>query len=160
MARKLLKAFRLALALICLLLAAACCRGIKDIELNSVRLASVSLHGFSSADLTLELGIDNPAKKVEIKDFVANVRDGEDVILTLESEYLLIEAAQDKLYSVPVRASLAEGAEAMRLIRLLGSQEELEGLVADVEAKLSYNGGFTRTVRQKDLSVKELVENL
>lgn len=155
-----MRALRTILIVIFSLLLTACSNRLKEIELTSVDLLSVSPKGLSGISAQLELGIHNPAMAFEISDLGAILRFKSEPALLISAEPLVVEGRCDKLYIVPLDGRLAEGFNPFKLLQLLGGEVDMSDLSLDVKAKVALRNGLGKDIEYKDIALDTLLEKL
>lgn len=148
------------LAMVLSLAALGGCAGIskvKDIRVTSCGVESYSLKGLRSIDAVLAIGIDNPAMAFTVTDLNGILKlNGEDVAF-YSADTVRVDKKSSKVYDVPCRATLSESVSLMQALQI-ARKGSLEGLTTDIEAKVKLKNGSGKTLKFKDLDLKEMAE--
>lgn len=144
-----------ALLLFCLLLVQSCA-SYKDISVTSFRLVSLAPRGLSAMDALVDVGVHNPAMGFELSDVSGEVKIDGTTYIVLNADRLVVDRKSDKIYSLPVRASLPQG---ITLFHLFGKFSVVgpDRMSVDVAAKIAMRGGAGKTIRIKDIPVESLL---
>lgn len=157
---KVLKNIILGLAVSLSVLFFGSCSGIskiKDIKVTSCGLESYSLKGLRSIDAVLAIGIDNPAMAFTVTDLSGILKyNGEDVAF-YSADTVMVDKKSSKVYDLPCSATLSERVNLMQALQI-ARKGSLEGLTTDIEAKVKLKNGAGKTLRFKDLDLREMAE--
>ena len=133
------------------------CKGVKDIEVTSVQLESISTKGLRSMDVFLKVGVDNPAKQVKISEIEGSLKHSGKVIGKLAMDSFILGAKTADIYTLKANVSLAQGAGFKELM-VLASPDGLNGCTIDFSAKATYGKSAVMPVKMKDIPLKELLD--
>ena len=133
------------------------CKGVKDIEVTSVQLESISTKGLRSMDVFLKVGVDNPAKQVKISEIEGSLKHSGKVIGQLAMDSFILGAKTADVYTLKANVSLAQGAGFKELM-VLASPDGLNGCTIDFSAKATYGKSAVMPVKMKDIPLKELLD--
>lgn len=133
------------------------CKGVKDIEVTSVQLESISTKGLRSMDVFLKVGVDNPAKQVKISEIEGSLKHSGKVIGKLAMDSFILGAKTADVYTLKANVSLAQGAGFKELM-VLASPDGLNGCTIDFSAKATYGKSAVMPVKMKDIPLKELLD--
>ena len=133
------------------------CKGVKDIEVTSVQLESISTKGLRSMDVFLKVGVDNPAKQVKISEIEGSLKHSGKVIGKLAMDSFILGAKTADVYTLKANVSLAQGAGFKELM-MLASPDGLNGCTIDFSAKATYGKSAVMPVKMKDIPLKELLD--
>ena len=130
---------------------------IRDIRVTSCGVESYSMKGLRSVDAVLAIGIDNPAMAFRITRLDGILKyNGEDVAF-YSADTLSVDKQSCKVYDLPCTATLSESMTLMRMLQIAG-KGTLDGFTTDIEAKVKFKNGAGRTLKFKDLDLKEMAE--
>ena len=156
-----MKGIRLArlFAFALLLTAAAACGRFQDIKVNSCKLASAELRGFSAVDAVLDVEIDNPTMAFTISDINgAVIYAQKDTALILTGGPVDVSRKSVKTYQVPCTATLGPSMDLMKLINAVSSGD-FSDYDMDVVLTVQLKNGISREIKLDGLNLNELMEN-
>ena len=159
--RRLLNSFsklsRIAL-LVALSVAMSCsCSRIKDIRLLSCAVESVSPIGLHGLNAELAVQVQNPAMQFTLTDIAGVLYYKGDPIVNYDADPIEVAARSVAVYPLPCKATLASGVRLMDLISLMRGYD-LNDFTTDVSAKVHLRSGLSKTLKFKDIPVKDLLE--
>lgn len=133
------------------------CRKYEQIRVISGKVESVSLNGFGAVDVTLLVGVDNPAGKVIVRNAEGTVKRFGKIIgkVALVPFELMPRTMAD--YSVKAHVELAIGVRLKDIMALM-SPSGLEDCLVDIEMSGTVSG-VTVKRRFSDVPLKKLLEN-
>ena len=135
------------------------CKGVKDIKINSVEFESATLNGFTSIDIFLKVGVDNPAKQVRLSEIDGSLIHSGKVIGKLAVDPFVLGAKTSDLYTLKARVSLAKGA-GLKDLMILTSEKGIYDCTIDVSAKATYGKAAPMPVKMKDIPLKKLLDTI
>jgi len=133
------------------------CRKYEQIRVTSGKLESISMNGFKAVDLTLLVGIDNPAGKVTVKEAEGTVRHFGKIIGKVTLAPLVLLPRTHAEYTVEARVQLAGGLGFKDLMSLADPAKWNEYVV-----DLTFSGkasGVAIKKSLKDIPLKKLLES-
>ena len=133
------------------------CKNVKDIQVTSVEVESVSLKGMKSLDIFLKVGVDNPAKQVKISEIEGSLKHSGKVIGKLAMDPFILGARTSDIYMLKANVSLAQGA-GLKELMVLASPDGLNGCTVDFSAKATVGKSAKMPVKMKDIPLKELLD--
>ena len=133
------------------------CKNVKDIQVTSVEVESVSLKGMKSLDIFLKVGVDNPAKQVKISEIEGFLKHSGKVIGKLAMDSFILGARTADVYTLKANVSLVQGAGFKELM-LLAAPDGLDGCTVDFSAKATYGKAAIMPIKMKDIPLKELLD--
>ena len=145
-----------ALAAVILLLPSSCSR-IKDIRILSCAVESISPIGLHGLNAELAVQVQNPAMQFTLTDIQGILYYKGRPFVTYEADPIQVTARSVAVYPLPCQANLASGVKLMDLISLM-RDDDLEDFVTDVSAKVHLRSGLTKTLKFKEIPVKDLME--
>lgn len=147
------------LALALMLIAATACGNFKDIKINSCKLGSVSLRGFTAVDAVLDVEIDNPAMAFTISDIDGAVlNEAADTAIVIKGGPVEVSRKSVKTYQVPCTATLGPSMDLMTLINTV-SAGNYSGYDLDLVLTVQLKNGISREIKLDDISLSDLLEN-
>ena len=149
----------LLLFLMAFLLCLTGCKNIKDIEVTSVKLESVSLNGFKSLDLYLSAQVSNPARQVKLSEIEGSIVHSGKIIGKLAMDPFILAPKSLETYNLKANVSLAQGA-GFKDLMVLTDPEELNKCTVDISAKAAYGKGTPMSVKRKNIPLKELLNSI
>ncbi len=142
--------------LVVLLLSLSGCNKVRQINVTSLDVESVSMRGFRGVTLFLAVGIDNPAMQIGLSDINGSLKSGGKVLGRLEMEPFTLVAKSAEIYHLKADLSIEQGA-GLRELTALMDRQTLLGCTVDVSVKATLKGGVSKTVRFKDIPVEKLL---
>lgn len=135
------------------------CEKVKEINVTSFELVSVNPKGLTELDALVKIGVHNPTVAFEISDATGTLNLEGSPCLSLAADQLIIAGNTDKVYSIPVRGTMAEGFNPFQLLKLInGNSLDLEKLTVDVNAKVSLRGGVGKKLELKNIKLNSLMK--
>ena len=133
------------------------CRKYEQIRVTSAKIESVSMNGFKSVDLTLLVGIDNPAGKVTVKEAEGVLKHFGKVIGKVTLTPLALMPRTAEKYVVKANVELSGGLGLKELMRI-ADPARWEEYVVDI----TFSGkaaGVAVKRNISDIPLKKLLEN-
>lgn len=145
------------LAILTLMMSMTSCAGVKDIQVTSCVVKSVSLSGLKSVNGVLALGINNPIMGFTISDLNGVInKDGEE-FATFSAGKLPVTRKSNKVYPLSCSGSIAKGVGLLELMRIAGTKD-FSDMTIDMSVKIKLKCGLGKTLHFKDLKVTDLME--
>ena len=144
------------LVLCCVLASLAGCSKYKETKITGGKIDSVSMVGLRSINLSLTVGIDNPAGKLDVREADGVLMHFGKVIGTVSLAPMTLKARRLSEYEVQAHMELASGMKFMDILSL-ADPKKLEEMVVDV----SFSGktaGIKIRKTVKDVPLKKLLE--
>lgn len=142
--------------LVVLLLSLTGCNKVRQINVTSLDIESVSMHGFRGATLFIAVGIDNPAMQIGLSDISGCLKSSGRVLGRLGMEPFTLVAKSAEIYHLKAEVSIEQGTGLRELAALMDKQALLECTV-DVSVKATLKGGVFKTLKFKDIPVEKLL---
>lgn len=137
---------------------AGCKEGVKDIKVTSCRIVSVVPEGLSSISAFIEVGIHNPVVGFEATDVRGVVKmKGQDALI-VTADQLIVSGHCDKVYTLPLKGSIAKGFNPFQLLKLIDDEAGLDQLTLSATGKVSLRNGLGKNLEIKDLPLSKLLE--
>lgn len=133
------------------------CRRYEDIRITSAKVENLSMNGLRSADISLSLGVENPAGKVVIKEAEGIVKHFGKVIGNITLASVTLEARSAGEYKVNAHVELAQGLGLMGIMSF-ASPEKIKECTLDVSLSGKV-GGVAVKRKINDIPLKKLLEN-
>ena len=133
------------------------CRKYEQIRVTSGKIESLNMNGLRSVDLTLLVGIDNPAGKVTVKEAEGTLRHFGKIIGKVTLAPLVLMPRTHAEYTVEAQVELAAGLGFKDLMRLADPGKWDEYVV-----DLTFSGKASGVVVKKsikDIPLKKLLES-
>ena len=147
----------LALLLASMLIFLTGCQKIKDIRMTSVKIASLDVKGLKGADISLDVGVYNPASQITVSEIQGEVRHSGKVIGRVAIAPVVINARSEEIYEVKAAVSIAEGVS-FRDLMIFADLRKIGECTVDMSAKAKIKGRGTKKFSFKDIPLKELLE--
>lgn len=135
------------------------CKGVKDINVTSVELESISMRGLKSLDIYLKVGVDNPAKQVKISDIEGSLKHSGKIIGKLAMDSFILGGKTSDIYTLKANVSLAQGA-GLKDFMVLTDKKGLNQCTVDISAQAKYGKNAPVQIRRKDIPLKELLDKI
>jgi len=148
----------LTLLLLCTALLSSCTGRFKDIKMTSYDIVSITPKGLSSVDAIIDLGIDNPAMGITLKDIRGVARLNGEPCLYITAEDVKIEGRSEKEYRIPLHGVLGDEFNPFQLLTLLKGAD-LSGVKVDASARAEIGCGIGKNIEIKDMSLDKLLKN-
>lgn len=139
-----------------LLLSLSGCNKVRQINVTSLDIESVSMRGFRGATLFLAVGIDNPAMQIGLSDISGCLKSSGKVLGRLEMDPFTIVAKSAEIYHLKADVSIEPGA-GLRELTALMDKNTLLGCTVDVSVKATLKGGVSKILKFKDIPVEKLL---
>ena len=147
------------LAFSLLLAAAAACGRFQDIRINSCKLASAELRGFSAVDAVLDVEIDNPTMAFTVSDIDgAVVYAQKDTALIITGGPVDVSRRSVKTYQVPCTATLGPSMDLMKLINAV-SARDFTDYDLDIVLTVQLKNGISREIKLDRMGLDQLLDN-
>jgi hypothetical protein len=146
----------MALALLLVVFSSSCSR-IKDIRLASCSVESVSPIGLHGLSAELAVQIENPAMQFSLSDIQGTLFHKGNPIIVYDAEPIEVAGHSVAVYPLPCTATLSPGVRLMDIISLMRGYD-VNDFTMDVSAKVRLRSGLSKTLRFKDIPVKDLLE--
>ncbi|MBR5833927.1 MAG: LEA type 2 family protein [Bacteroidales bacterium] len=149
---------RLAVLLLAVLLACSTgCNKFSKIKVNEVEIVKVTPHGLRGIDIDLGVEVDNPAPWLKISDVEVVVRYCGKVLGKVTVDPFILKARKVERYDIKARMSLDPSVSLYEVLMYLSKDFSQNGIL-DMTAKGSLKGGLSKTITEKDVPLKKLME--
>lgn len=133
------------------------CSNIRNIELKSCALDSISMAGLRGINATLLLEIDNPALQFGLEDIEGVLyRNGEEYV-TYKADPIKVDARTCAVYPLPCSATLSPEVSLIQVLSM-ARNFNLEEFTTDIHAKLRLKNGVAKGFTFRDIPIKDLME--
>lgn len=79
--------------------------------------------------------------------------------LHLTADQLIVAGNSDKVYTIPVRGTIAEGFNPFQLLNLInGASLDFDKLTVDVNGKIALRGGVGKKLELKDIRISDYMK--
>ena len=152
---------RIAKISLLLLLAAfvltGCVSKYKKIKVTSFELESVVPSSLRSANVVVDVGINNPAPAFQVRDIEATVKQNGNVMGLVTGEPVSVDGKCDRVYRIPLQAQLAEGVGLMQLLATYKSFNP-EEFTIDLHARANVAGKIGKDIDYKDVPLTKFMK--
>lgn len=143
-------------ALLGVLLLIQGCAKLKQIQIVSCDVESVSLRGMRGLSAVLSVDVDNPAAAVGMSDIEGTVYVGNDVLGSFTAGELQIAGRSVSENKVPVDFTLDRSVSFMEIVSLLRDMD-LDRVTMDISFRAKVKGGVSKTMRFTRIPASRLV---
>lgn len=133
------------------------CSSVKDINVSSFAVKSVSLSGLKAVKAVLALGIDNPTVGFTISNLNGVIKNNGNEFATFSAGKLPVLKRSNKVYPLSCDGALAKDVGLLDLMKLAGGKD-FSGMTVDLSVKVKLKCGIGKTLRFKDLKVTDMME--
>lgn len=133
-----------------------CSEGVKDISVTSFELKSLSPRGLHGLDAVVALGLHNPVMAFRIEDLQGYIKLKGAPVLFLSADDVLVDRKCDKVYEIPVNASLADGASLLTLLEVI-ADKNIDNYTVGVTLKIALKNGVGPTLAFDDIPLGKLI---
>jgi hypothetical protein len=148
-----LAALLLAVMLVCF----TGCNKFNKIKVNEVQIEKITPHGLRSIDIDLDVEVDNPAPWLKISDVEVVVRYCGKVLGKVTVDPFVLKARTVESYDIKARMALDQSVSLYEALMFL-SKDFAQNCILDMTAKGSLRGGLSKTITEKDVPLKKLME--
>ncbi len=132
---------------------------VKEMQLTSFKISSVSPAGLKAVDLTMELGIDNPAVQFTLSDIQLDLyRLDQPLGSFTNSQDLLVKGSTVGTYTLSGRVSLSDGVSLAQLLSYV-SQPDPADYSLSYSALVTLKSGVHTTLSKKNVPLSEFLSN-
>lgn len=132
------------------------CNKVRQINVTSVDIESVSMRGFRGIDVFLAVGIDNPAMQIGLSEINGSLKYSGKVLGRLAMDPFTLVSKSAEIYHLKAAISIEKDAGIRELTALMDKETMLECTV-DISVRATLKGGVSKTLRFKDIPVRELL---
>lgn len=133
------------------------CGKFKEIKVNSVKMEKVSPYGLRGLNVGLAVEIDNPAVQIKLSDMEANIEYCGKVLGKVTVDPFVLKARTVESYDIKARMALDQSVSLYEALMFL-SKDFAQNCILDMTAKGSLRGGLSKTITEKDVPLKKLME--
>lgn len=152
---------RIAKISLLLLLAAfvltGCVSKYKKIKVSSFEVESVVPSSLRSANVVVDVGINNPAPAFQVRDIEATVKQNGNVMGLVTGEPVSVDGKCERVYRIPLQAQLAEGVGLMQLLATYKSFNP-EEFTIDLHARANVAGKIGKDIDYKDVPLTKFMK--
>ena len=153
--KKLLKKMSMALlyaAVFCL----SGCGDIRDLEVTSVKIESISPNGLRGISVGLAVGIDNPAFQVGLSEIEGSLKLSGKVLGRMAMDPFVLHARSAEIYHLNTALSIEQGVTLSEILSLTDI-ETLNKCMVDVSVKATLKGGVSKRLKFNDIPLTDLL---
>lgn len=147
---------RVLVALVLAVVSLAGCGKYEDVKITSGKIVKISMNGFRTVDILVNLGVDNPAGKIEVKSAEGTLKHFGKVLGKVTTAPVVVMPRTSGSYDVMLKAELAQGL-GFQDIMLFSNVERLNECMLDLEITGKV-GGVAMKKKYKDIPLKKLLE--
>jgi len=148
---------RLLAAVFSLLAVSACGDSIRNIRITSVQLESFKVTSSSTLEAVLLIGVNNPAKSVQVSDLCAALKYDGELIANATAQDVELEGASTLEYRLPCEATLADNISLIKAGMIMATMNP-DKLKADLSLGIAPKGGKVRMLNFNDLDISGLLK--
>ena len=148
---------KLSLALLCA--AALCmsgCGDIRDLEVTSVDIESITPNGLRGVYVGLAVGIDNPAFQVGLSEIEGALKLSGKVLGRMAMDPFVLHARSAEIYHLKTSVNIEPGVTLTELFALT-DMETLNKCMVDVSVKATLKGGVSKRLKFNDIPLTDLL---
>lgn len=153
------KAYRLISIAFMVLLLGSCAK-VKQVDVTSFELDSVTPRGLRALTLTMSVGVHNPVNEITLSEISGEAVLSGKVIGNVAVDPVVLTARKDTSYTVKADLTLAEGVSVFEVLALAKDRSAIENGTANVYAKAKLKGGPSKKIKMEDVPLKKLLEFL
>ena len=148
---------KLSLALLCAVtLCLTGCGDIRDLEVTSVQIESITPNGLRGVNVGLAVGIDNPAFQVGLSEIEGSLKLSGKVLGRMTMAPFVLHARSTEIYHLKTTATIEQGVTLMELMALT-DMETLNRCTVDVSVRATLKGGISKVLRFNDIPMTDLL---
>lgn len=132
------------------------CNKVRQINVTSVDVESISMRGFRGIDVYLAVGIDNPAMQIGLSEINGSLKYSGKVLGRLAMDPFTLVSKSAEIYHLKAAISIEKDAGIRELTALM-DKETILGCTVDISVRATLKGGISKTLRFKDIPVRELL---
>ena len=133
------------------------CNKFSKIKVNEVQIEKISPIGLRGIDIDLDVEVDNPAPWLKISDVEVVVRYCGKVLGKVTVDPFTLKARTVERYDIKAKMTLDKSVSLYEALMFL-SKDFAQNCILDLTAKGSLKGGLSKTITQKDVPLKKLME--
>ena len=133
------------------------CNKFSKIKVNEVQIEKISPIGLRGIDIDLDVEVDNPAPWLKISDVEVVVRYCGKVLGKVTVDPFTLKARTVESYDIKAKMTLDKSVSLYEALMFL-SKDFAQNCILDLTAKGSLKGGLSKTITQKDVPLKKLME--
>ena len=138
------------------LLLTSCAKSLKDIEVTSCNVTSISPKGLSSFDATVDLGVNNPSVQLTISKMNATVKMDGVPCIYLTADDVTLAPKTEQVYILSLHGLLDGNFNPFTLLTLLNNPD-FDPMTIDVSCRATLKSGIGKDLIYKDIPLKDLL---
>ena len=138
------------------LLLTSCAKSLKDIEVTSCNVTSISPKGLSSFDATVDIGVNNPSVQLTLTKMNATVKMDGAPCFYLTADDVTLEPHCEQVYILSIHGLMDSGFNPFALLTLMNNPD-LEPMTIDVSCRASLKSGLSKDLVYRDIPLKDLI---
>lgn len=148
---------KLSFALLCAVtLCLTGCGDIRDLEVTSVQIESITPNGLRGVNVGLAVGIDNPAFQVGLSEIEGSLKLSGKVLGRMTMAPFVLRARSAEIYHLEASLSIEQGVTLMEILSLT-DMETLNKCMVDVSVKATLKGGVSKLLNFNDIPLTDLL---
>ena len=148
---------KLSLALLCAVtLFLTGCGDIRDLEVTSVQIESITPNGLRGVNVGLAVGIDNPAFQVGLSEIEGSLKLSGKVLGRMTMDPFVLHARSAEIYHLYTSLSIEQGVTLTEILSLT-DMETLNKCMVDVSVKATLKGGISKRLKFNDIPLTDLL---
>ena len=148
---------KLSMALLCAaVLCLTGCGDIRDLEVTSVQIESITPNGLRGVNVGLAVGIDNPAFQVGLSEIEGSLKLSGKVLGRMTMDPFVLRARSAEIYHLDASLSIEQGVTLMEILSL-ADMETLNKCMVDVSVKATLKGGISKRLQFNDIPLTDLL---
>ena len=148
---------KLSMALLCAaVLCLTGCGDIRDLEVTSVQIESITPNGLRGVNVGLAVGIDNPAFQVGLSEIEGSLKLSGKVLGRMAMAPFVLRARSAEIYHLDASLSIEQGVTLMEILSLT-DMETLNKCMVDVSVKATLKGGISKRLKYNDIPLTDLL---
>ncbi len=130
---------------------------IKQIDITSAHITSLTPKGLTNIDLGCRVGINNPSIQLSFSEITCAIKHSGKVLGNVAIDPFTLKGRSEEVYDLNANAKLGKDMSVIEAMNLLNSNIMNE-LTADLNARVQLKGGLSKRVKLKDVPLKKLIE--
>ncbi|MBR4821769.1 MAG: hypothetical protein IKZ71_01310 [Bacteroidales bacterium] len=139
------------------MLLTGCVSKFKKISVSSFELESVVPTSLRSANVVVDVGIDNPAPSFQVRDIEATIKQNGNVMGMITGEPVSVDGKCNRVYRVPLKAQIAEGVSLMQVLATYKSFNP-EEFTIDLHARANIAGKIGKDIEYNDMPLTKFLK--
>ncbi len=130
---------------------------LKNIDITSANISSITPNGLTSLILGCNVGINNPSIQLKLSEITCDIKHSGKVLGNVAIDPFTLKARTEEIYDIKANAKLGKDMTILEAANLFKSNI-MEELTADLHARVQLKGGLGKRVTLTDVPLKKLIE--